>query len=758
MKSPTRRKVIFVESASAMGGVQFSTLYLAQNLNQEEWKPVVVCPEVGDLTRTCRDAGIETSIVEYPRLYSTSIRVGRGTRLPNPFAWLWNLGVVWRASRRLQSFLRESSPSVVVSKGLAAHFIAGLAARGLNLPCIWHLQDFISERSFGIYRRILGFAARRLPQQIIVDGIAIKQQLPASLKLPISVVQNGVDTSEFRPGIDGSAVRAELGITKDQIVIGHAGRITPWKGQHYFIEAFARIAADYPDACLLIVGAPVFDNDAYESRLRSMAAEFGLTDRIRFAGYRHDLSHVLAAMDIFAFTSVEKDTSPLALLSAMSSGLPTVAFDISGVCELFNDNEQLLRVSVGGTEELSVALAKLISDSSLRLRLAKAARQTVEQKFSLQQYVSRIEDILDAGARRSKILFVHNELTEFVRLDLEELRKEFEVTERFDRSRFFNPAAAWQQVSQHDLVFGWFASWHTFLPLQFAKIQRKPSVLVVGGYDVADMPQINYGHQRGGLKRWVSRRTMRSATRLVTNSNYSLQEIKRNLGFTNGAVRTVYHGVPDRFGQLPRGARQSMALTVGKVDRSNLQRKGHEPFVRAAALLPDVNFVLVGNWRDDAIDFLRSIATPNVTFTGKVNDETLVEYYRQASVYVQPSLHEGFGMSVAEAMLAGCVPVTTAAGALQEVTGDCGVQINSTEPSDLAQAIQKAMGFSDEARDAIRARVLEHFPLANRTAQLSELVRPLVNGRKKQFGVTGARFADNVPFPDYRRETLQRVG
>src|SRR5262249_43919205 len=128
-----------------------------------------------------------------------------------------------------------------------------------------------------------------------------------------------------------------------------------------------------------------------------MADEFGLTDRIRFAGYSHDLARVLAAMDIFAFTSVEKDTSPLALLSAMSSGLPTVAFDISGVRELFNDKEQLLRVPVGSTEELSAALAKLISDSSLRLRLAKAARQTAEQKFSLQQYVSRVERVLEMG-------------------------------------------------------------------------------------------------------------------------------------------------------------------------------------------------------------------------------------------------------------------------------------------------------------------------------------------------------------------------
>src|SRR5262245_25927027 len=342
MKYPTRRKVIFIESAAAMGGVQFSTLYLAQNLNQRQWRPVVVCPEEGDLIRACREAGIETALVAYPRLWATSVRVGRSIRLPNPFAWLWNLAVIWRAAQRMKMFLRESIPDLVLTKGLASHFIGGLAARSLGIRCIWHAQDLISDRSFGLYQRVFGIAARLLPQQIIVDGAAIKQQLPASLQSRISVVHNGVDTSEFRPGLDDSTIRADLGIRKDQIVIGHAARITPWKGQHYLIEAFARIAGDYPDACLLIVGSPVFDNDAYESRLRSMADEFGLTDRIRFAGYSHDLARVLAAMDIFAFTSVEKDTSPLALLSAMSGGLPTVAFDISGVRELFNDNEQLL--------------------------------------------------------------------------------------------------------------------------------------------------------------------------------------------------------------------------------------------------------------------------------------------------------------------------------------------------------------------------------------------------------------------------------
>ena len=327
-----------------------------------------------------------------------------------------------------------------------------------------------------------------------------------------------------------------------------------------------------------------------------------------------------------------------------------------------------------------------------------------------------------------RILFIHNALTEFVRLDLEELRKHYEVTEHYEKSRYINPATLWKQVQEHDLVFGWFASWHTFLPLLMASVTHKPSVLIVGGYDVAKMPEIGYGHQRGGIKKWVSRRTMRFANRLATISLYSRDEAIRNAAIPKEQVSATYLGVPDQFGSLPPGPRARMALTVGNVDHDNLQRKGHEPFVRAAALLPDVNFVLVGNWKDDAIEHLRSIATPNVTFAGRVSNDALLDYYRRAAVYVQPSLHEGFGLSVAEAMLAGCVPVTTGAGALSEVTGECGLRLGSAEPAEIARGVQAALAFPDAERAAIRARILEEFPMSRRREQLRQLVEPFMNG------------------------------
>lgn len=144
--------------------------------------------------------------------------------------------------------------------------------------------------------------------------------------------------------------------------------------------------------------------------------------------------------------------------------------------------------------------------------------------------------------------------------------------------------------------------------------------------------------------RWMTRRTIAAATRLVTNSSYSMAEIEANLGLGPDRVAVVHHGIPDRFGAAAPPARHDrMALSVGVVYRVNLERKGHRPFVAAARHLPDVEFVLAGKWSDDAIAQLRAEAGPNVTFTGYLDDEALDDYFVRAAVYVQPSQHEGSG-------------------------------------------------------------------------------------------------------------------
>ena len=323
---------------------------------------------------------------------------------------------------------------------------------------------------------------------------------------------------------------------------------------------------------------------------------------------------------------------------------------------------------------------------------------------------------------RPTILLIHNGRTRFVELDIEILRQRHQVTELHMESRRLNPLTVARKVRSHDAVLGWFASWHTFFPMLLARVLHRGSILIIGGYDLASLRDIGYGHQRGGITKWLSRWTMDLARCLVTNAEFSREEAERNAGIPIDRIHVIYLGVPDTFGSLQPAPRNRMVLSVGNVDRANLFRKGHEPFVRAAAELPDVEFVLVGNHKDDAIHRLRAIATRNVIFTGRVSDSELLYYYGKASVYVQASRHEGFGLSVAEAMLAGCIPVVSKCGALPEVVGDCGIYLDTIDPQAIAKSVSEALEFPDEARLNARTRVLREFTISRRQESFEALL------------------------------------
>jgi glycosyltransferase involved in cell wall biosynthesis len=312
-----------------------------------------------------------------------------------------------------------------------------------------------------------------------------------------------------------------------------------------------------------------------------------------------------------------------------------------------------------------------------------------------------------------RLLYVHSRKASFVAIDREILAERFEIEDLYQPGRVPNVPRVVRGVLQADGVFGWFASWHTFLPVTLAWLLRKPSVMVIGGFDTANMPDIGYGHQRGGFRMRASRWIFRRATRLITHSNYSLAEIERNTPIPPEKVTVVHLGVPDPFGEAP-GAKERTALTVGAIDRTTLVQKGQLPFVQAARELPDVRFVFAGKWLDDAVEELRAAAPPNVELTGWLSDDDLHDAYRSAAVYVQASRHEGFGLAVAEAMLAGCVPVVMNVTAMPEVVGDAGVLIDSQEPVAVADGIRRALAMGPGAAARARERILTSFPMERR--------------------------------------------
>ena len=209
-------------------------------------------------------------------------------------------------------------------------------------------------------------------------------------------------------------------------------------------------------------------------------------------------------------------------------------------------------------------------------------------------------------------------------IDREALAERFEVVDYFQPGPLPRPLELWRKVRDCDVVFAWFATWHTLaaLPREAAPqaLGRRHRRLRHG-----ERARDRLRRAAGGVRRWMARWIAHRATRLVTNSDYLVGEIEENLGIParpTCASSTTACATASRASTSPR-EREPTALTVGVVYRLNNERKGHRPFVLAARELPDVEFTLAGDWLDDAVEGLRAEAPENVEFTGYLSDPEL---------------------------------------------------------------------------------------------------------------------------------------
>jgi glycosyltransferase involved in cell wall biosynthesis len=253
----------------------------------------------------------------------------------------------------------------------------------------------------------------------------------------------------------------------------------------------------------------------------------------------------------------------------------------------------------------------------------------------------------------------------------------------------------------------------------------RPVVVVTGGLDVDYVPELRLGGLKWPHNRLRQKVGLRWADLVLSISEYSSERIRALA--TPRRLELVPMGV-DVHHFSPAGAKEPLVLTVCfEITRETAVLKGLPSVIAAAGSLPDVPFVVVGRaGPDDELDRLERSAPANVSFTGRfVSDDELLDLYRRASVYVQVSAHEGFGLAAAEAMACECVPVVTADHALGEVVGETGIRVPYGDPAATADAIARGLRSAELGRSA-RRRIVEHFTMERRAARLLEILRPLV--------------------------------
>jgi glycosyltransferase involved in cell wall biosynthesis len=323
------------------------------------------------------------------------------------------------------------------------------------------------------------------------------------------------------------------------------------------------------------------------------------------------------------------------------------------------------------------------------------------------------------------ILLISSDLPSFVARDLKILRERYNVVVRFihhvNPFRFFSDV---HTLWQSDLLFVWFASIYALPLVIVARLLGKRIVTVVGGYEAAKEPEIDYGSARLPLNRALVRCILACSDQVLAVSRASEREIQRNLDIAPDKIRLLYHGFED-IAVEGCNPKTPMVINVGHVSDETWKKKGIYDLILAAEQMPEIRFMHIGGLRINlAVKFGRPLP-PNLKFIGQVPFKQLRDYLSTAKVYLQLSRHESFGCAVAEAMLFGCIPVVSNAAALPEVVGDCGIIIEPKETSDVVDAVRRALAMPDTEGDRARRRVLVHFSYEQRRDALLEIINRL---------------------------------
>ena len=329
---------------------------------------------------------------------------------------------------------------------------------------------------------------------------------------------------------------------------------------------------------------------------------------------------------------------------------------------------------------------------------------------------------------RPEILFLTSTISPFVEGDLQVLRENYPVREVVTGGK---PAGGLVQrlslglailsgVLWTDITFSWFAHNHAFLAVMASRLLGKKSLVVVGGYEVANEPEIRYGALLDPQMVKRVRYIIENADCILAVSGFSRGEI---LAVARPRrIEMVYNSI-DTAVFSPRGQKEEVVLTVCVISTPNIRIKGLETFIDAARHLPKTRFVLLGRVLDDALSILKQDAPPNVDFVPSPSEGELLQWYRRARVYCQLSYRESFGVALAEAMSCECVPVVTDRGALSEVVGDVGFVVPYGDTRATVDAISRAL--TSDMGPAARERVSDFFSVERRGEELRRVITTL---------------------------------
>ena len=348
--------------------------------------------------------------------------------------------------------------------------------------------------------------------------------------------------------------------------------------------------------------------------------------------------------------------------------------------------------------------------------------------------------------RKKQIILIYPKFSTFVEKDFLSLEKKARVIKyefhsekqifkfTYELVRLF--LFLLKNINKTDILYSWFAGFHSLLPAIFSKVFNKKMVIITGGTDAVSIPEIEYGiFYKKNMQYFFTKSSYKLADMilpvnksLINSVNYYVDKKGVKVGIMHFVknVKAKIVELPTGYDSdkwiFKEGVKEQTVLTVAGIDNiKTYKRKGIDLFIETARLLKDVKFIIIGV-SPDINKMIQKDKPNNLVVHEYIENSLLVNYIAKSKVYCQFSLSEGLPNALCEAMLCECIPVGSNASGIPDGIGDSGFILKERDANKAASLIEKALNAKDSLGKEARQHIINNFLHEKREQSLYKLL------------------------------------
>jgi len=286
---------------------------------------------------------------------------------------------------KLAKIIKKNNIEIIHTRLIRADILGMIMGRLFNIPIIlnitsdinYHFSYYHSTLAGLIYKSLYKFIFNRCKKIIVVANSNSSQDsfYDITKTNDIKVIKNSINP------INNQKIN-----NLEDFIIGYIGRVEKNKNLMQLVYAFKKVNAIFPKTKLHIVG-----DGKYLNIIENEIKKIKLQSSVKLLGFKKDIIYQLNLMDLFVFPSISEGM-PNSILEAMSVGLPTIGFNVSGVRDLIVNEFNGLLLNNISIESLSESILHLIRDDSLRKRLGQNAQLSIKRDHSVKSMVRSFEE------------------------------------------------------------------------------------------------------------------------------------------------------------------------------------------------------------------------------------------------------------------------------------------------------------------------------------------------------------------------------